>query len=63
MYTTQLKSLLSFKPACLQLMVEDPATLDDMDNLDTTPLKPQLLTAAFKVSMGAGATVLDRPGA
>ena len=43
--------------------MEDPATLDDMDNLDTTTLKSQLLTAAFKVSMGAGATVVDRPGA
>ena len=48
--------------ACLQLMVEDPATLVEMDNLNTK-LKSQLLTAVFKVSMGAAPTVVDRPGA
>ena len=48
--------------ACLRLMVEDPATLVEMNNLDMT-LKSQLLTAVFKVSMGAAPTVVDRPGA
>jgi hypothetical protein len=45
--------------ACLRLMVEDPATLVEMNNLDMT-LKSQLLTAVFKVSMGADPTVVDQ---